>query len=152
MGIPFNTALPTGKLCNMYRRALASSKINACAHLAGSSYCKHPLSLRDVCAQPQVLCLPDQVAILILSTSSRAGCGMHMQISAIVAVGAVEGLSHVNWSLYFKLVTWWYLGCIPVFFATALLNWQGVAFCHTCNVLCSEKIKESSVLFYLDKG
>lgn len=74
-----------------------------------------------------MLCQPDQRAILILSTFSRSVYVTHLQISAIVAVGAVEGLSHVNWSLYLKLVAWWYLGCIPVFFFTALLTWQGEA-------------------------
>lgn len=50
-----------------------------------------------------------------------------VQISAIVAVGIVEGMSHVNWRLYIKMMLWWYLGCIPVFLVTALFNWQGTA-------------------------
>lgn len=48
-----------------------------------------------------------------------------VQVTAIVAVGAMEGVSHVNWRQYFKLVTWWFLGCIPVFLVTAFLFWQG---------------------------
>ena len=47
------------------------------------------------------------------------------QITSIVTVGALEGVSHVNWRQYFKLVAWWYLGCIPVFLFTAFLFWQG---------------------------
>ena len=50
-----------------------------------------------------------------------------LQIAAIVAVAVVEGLSHVNWRLYTKMVVWWSLSCIAVLLATAFLNWQGTA-------------------------
>ena len=50
-----------------------------------------------------------------------------LQITAIAAVGAVEGVSHVNWSLFFRMTLWWYLGIIPVFLFSAVLTWQGTA-------------------------
>ncbi len=57
--------------------------------------------------------------------TSRGAPGM--QVSAIVAVGLTEGVDHVNWKKFFKIVAWWYLGCIPVFAVTAIAYWQGDA-------------------------
>ena len=50
-----------------------------------------------------------------------------LQLAALVAVGVIEGLSHVNWRLFAKIVAWWGLSCIAVLLATAFLNWQGMA-------------------------
>ena len=61
---------------------------------------------------------------------------MLLQVAAIVAVGAMEGVSHVNWKQYFKLLIWWYLGCIPNVLVTAFLFWQGaVASGHSLRVV-----------------
>ena len=44
-----------------------------------------------------------------------------------MAVGLIEGVSHVNWKKFWAIVAWWYLGCLPVFALTALFNWQGAS-------------------------
>ena len=50
---------------------------------------------------------------------------MRLQVGAIVAVGMVEGIPHVNWSLSNKMAAWWGFGCVSVFLLAAFLNWQG---------------------------
>ncbi|DBA79749.1 TPA: hypothetical protein ACH3X1_008414 [Trebouxia sp. C0004] len=50
---------------------------------------------------------------------------VYISVSAIVAVGMMEGVAHVNWNKYLAILAWWYLGCIPLFAITALFTWQG---------------------------
>ena len=45
----------------------------------------------------------------------------------MVAVGLVEGPSHVNWKLLTKIVLWWVAGFVVVMLATAAVIAQGNA-------------------------
>ncbi len=42
-----------------------------------------------------------------------------LQVGAVVAVGLVEGPSHVHWKLLTKIVLWWVAGFAVVMLATA---------------------------------
>ncbi len=48
-------------------------------------------------------------------------------MGAVVAVGLVEGPSHVNWKLLTKIVLWWVAGFVVVMLATAAVIAQGNA-------------------------
>jgi phosphate/sulfate permease len=47
-------------------------------------------------------------------------------VGAVVAVGLVEGPSHVNWKLLTKIVLWWVAGFAVVMLATAAVIAQGI--------------------------
>lgn len=50
-----------------------------------------------------------------------------LQISAVVAIGLAEGLSHVNLRKVY-IITWWWVGSlVPVCLITAALMAQGMA-------------------------
>ena len=49
-----------------------------------------------------------------------------MQITAVVAVGLVEGTTHVNWPKVGQILSWWFGTLIPLFLITALLFLQGI--------------------------
>ncbi len=72
--------------------------------------------------RPQASC---HVPVLHCCLTSRPNSALCLQVSAIVAVGVTEGVAHVNWNKYLKILAWWYLGCVPLFAITALFNWQG---------------------------
>ncbi len=72
--------------------------------------------------RPQASC---HIPVLHCCLTSRPELALCLQVSAIVAVGATEGIAHVNWNKYLVILAWWYLGCIPLFAITALFNWQG---------------------------
>lgn len=93
--------------------------------------------------KPQASC---HILVLYCCLTSRPDSALHLQVSAIVAVGVTEGVAHVNWSKYLVILAWWYLGCVPLFAITALFNWQGdqhpmanasalAPVMHICNVL-----------------
>ena len=50
-----------------------------------------------------------------VSCDLRFICQFRLQVSAIMAVGLMEGATHVNWRKFWAIVAWWYLGCVPVF-------------------------------------
>ena len=50
-----------------------------------------------------------------------------VQVSAVIAVGLVEGTSHVNWRVLNKIVLWWIVGFCLVMLTTSLLVAQGNA-------------------------
>ena len=54
-------------------------------------------------------------------------CTETVQITAVVAVGLVEGTTHVNWPKVSQILKWWVLSVIPVFLATAAFFGQGIA-------------------------
>jgi len=91
----------------------------------------HPTSTSDRHVQITMLCHTDRpqasyhTPVLHCSLTSRPGLALCLQVTAIVAVGVTEGVGHVNWKKYLAIVTWWYLGCIPLFAVTALMFWQG---------------------------
>ncbi len=72
--------------------------------------------------RPQASC---HIPVLHCCLTSRPTLALCLQVSAIVAVGVTEGVAHVNWNKYLKIVAFWYLGCVPLFAITALFNWQG---------------------------
>ena len=46
-------------------------------------------------------------------------------MSAVIAVGLVEGIRHVNWRMVASILTWWILGFAALILGTALLVAQG---------------------------
>ena len=50
-----------------------------------------------------------------------------VQITSVVAVGLVEGTTHVNWPKVGQILKWWILTIIPIFLATAVLFGQGMS-------------------------
>lgn len=48
-----------------------------------------------------------------------------LQVSAVIAVGLVEGIQHVNWRRLATILTWWILGFAAVILATAVFVAQG---------------------------
>ena len=48
-----------------------------------------------------------------------------MQITAVVAVGVAEGLSHVNLRKVYVITLWWFGSIIPICLITAALMAQG---------------------------
>lgn len=68
------------------------------------------------------------------SVESHSVGNMHLQhrhcvaqLPAVVIVGVVDGVSHVNLSLIRKILAWWVLGALLVFLIPAFLTWQGIA-------------------------
>ena len=55
-----------------------------------------------------------------------------IQVSALVAIGMVEGFSHVNWSMVTRLLKWWVMGFALVVLCTAALVAQGAHPCAAC--------------------
>ena len=55
-----------------------------------------------------------------------------LQVSAVIAVGLVEGFSHVNWKMFFQLIWWWTVGFLVVVLSTAALVAQGEPHCSIC--------------------
>ena len=55
-----------------------------------------------------------------------------IQVSAVIAVGLVEGFSHVNWKMFFQLLWWWVLGFLAVVLSTTVLVAQGESLSTTC--------------------
>ena len=47
------------------------------------------------------------------------------QVSAVTAVGLVEGSSHVNWKMLFSMLLWWTVGFALVMVCTSALVAQG---------------------------
>ncbi|DBA79484.1 TPA: hypothetical protein ACH3X2_007754 [Trebouxia sp. C0005] len=47
-------------------------------------------------------------------------------VGAVVAVGLMEGPSHVDWKLLTKIVLWWVAGFVVVMLATAAVIAQGM--------------------------
>ncbi len=59
-----------------------------------------------------------------------------LQISAVVAFGWAEGLSHVNVCKVY-IITWWWIGSlIPICLTTAALMAQGMAMARWCVRAC----------------
>ena len=54
-------------------------------------------------------------------------CTETVQNTAVVAVGLVEGTTHVNWPKVSQILKWWVLSVIPIFLATAAFFGQGIA-------------------------
>ena len=48
-----------------------------------------------------------------------------MQVSSVVAIGMVEGITHVNWKLLFTMLLWWGLGFFLIIAFTAACAAQG---------------------------
>ena len=46
-------------------------------------------------------------------------------MSAVVAIGMVEGLKHVNWKLLFTMLAWWGVGFFVTIVLTAAFAAQG---------------------------
>lgn len=58
-----------------------------------------------------------------------------VQVSAVTAVGLVEGTSHINWRVLNKILLWWIVGFCLVMLTTSLLVAQGDAL-----LLCAYRI------------
>ncbi len=59
-----------------------------------------------------------------------------LQISAVVAIGWAEGLSHVNLRKVY-VITWWWIGSLmPICLITAALMAQGMAMARWCVCVC----------------
>lgn len=63
-------------------------------------------------------CVPDVVGNAFLKQ-------WLLQITAVVAIGLVKGISHVNWPKVAQILGWWFLTTVPVFLATAAFFQQG---------------------------
>ena len=59
-----------------------------------------------------------------MATSHFEECAC-VQISAVVAVGLVEGLGQVNWRKVALIAAWWFLGPFPIIVAALFIFWQG---------------------------
>lgn len=57
-------------------------------------------------------------------------CNLSVQMTAVVAVGLVEGTTHVNWPKVGQILKWWLGTLIPLSLITALLFGQGTATFH----------------------
>ena len=57
-----------------------------------------------------------------------------LQVSAVIAVGLVEGTRHVNWRMLVSILKWWVLGYAAVIAGTAALVFQGKLL-PTCHML-----------------
>ena len=49
-----------------------------------------------------------------------------MQVSSVIAVGLVEGSSHVHWRLVYKTLIWWTFGFLLTMVITTFLVAQGL--------------------------
>lgn len=61
-----------------------------------------------------------------------------LQISAVVAIGWAEGLSHVNLRKVYIITWWWFGSLIPICLITAALMAQGMAKSRWCVHVCVE--------------
>lgn len=67
-----------------------------------------------------------------------------LQISAVVAIGVVEGLSHVNLRKVY-IITWWWAGSlVPICLITAALMAQGTATARWCVCCLSASLQRSA--------
>ena len=53
-----------------------------------------------------------------------------VQVSSVMAIGLVEGTSHVHWRLIYKTLVWWICGFLITIALTSALVAQGPPFCH----------------------
>lgn len=64
-------------------------------------------------------------AVMVPSSCRQLSGNTVLQISAVVAVGLVEGIRHVNWTMLVSMLKWWVLGFAAVVLCTAGLIAQG---------------------------
>ena len=74
-----------------------------------------------------------------------------VQVSSVMAVGLVEGTSHVHWRLIYKTLMWWICGFIITIHITSALVAQGEPSCHKVLLVlcCTYEALGFSVLYLL---
>ena len=68
-----------------------------------------------------------------MTTESNTCDILELQVTAVVAVGLVEGTTHVNWAKVKQILGWWIATLIPLFLITAALFGQGMAALCSCS-------------------
>ena len=91
--------------------------------------------LNDCLAWPQrhhycVVGLPGLTSCVVNLLTEHAAPRSHttsalLQVSSVVAIGLVEGSSHVNWKLLCTTLLWWAVGFFVTIVVTALCVAQG---------------------------